>query len=197
MEFIQAINNRRTRYALSNKSSMTDESIVELVKTALAAAPSAFNSQSSKAVLLLGENHAKLWDIVMSTLRARVAPEKFGRTEDKINSFAAGYGTILYFDDAAVTDNLKKAFAAYEKNFDPWAEQGSGMLQYVVWTALAEQGMGASVQHYNPIIDDEVKAAFDIPQSWRLIAQMPFGVPTAPAADKVVQDVNTRLIVKK
>ena len=30
----------------------------------------------------------------------------------------------------------------------------AGMLQLAVWTALAEKGLGASLQHYNPLIDD-------------------------------------------
>jgi predicted oxidoreductase (fatty acid repression mutant protein) len=31
------------------------------------------------------------------------------------------------------------------------------------------------LQHYNPIIDDLVREAFDIPANWQLRAQMPFG----------------------
>ena len=30
------------------------------------------------------------------------------------------------------------------------------MLQLVVWTALEAEGLGATLQHYNPLIDDEV-----------------------------------------
>lgn len=46
---------------------------------------------------------------------------------------------------------------------------------------LEDAGFGANLQHYNPIIDDEVKQAFSLPDSWRLIAQMPFGTQTADA----------------
>ena len=45
------------------------------------------------------------------------------------------------------------------------------MLQFAIWTALEEEGLGANLQHYNPIIDAEVKEVFNIPDQYRLIAQ--------------------------
>ena len=55
-------------------------------------------------------------------------------------------------------------------------------------TALAEQGIGASLQHYNPLIDDDIKKEFDLPAEWTLRAQMPFGSIEAPAGDKEFLD---------
>lgn len=43
---------------------------------------------------------------------------------------------------------------------------------------------GASLQHYNPLIDPKVSAEWNIPLEWKLVAQMPFGKPTAPAGPK-------------
>ena len=61
------------------------------------------------------------------------------------------------------------------------------MLQFAIWTALEEEGLGANLQHYNPIIDAEVKEVFNIPDQYRLIAQMPFGAKTAePDAKEVI-----------
>ena len=110
--------------------------------------------------------------------------EAFHKTEAKINSFKAGYGTILYFTDTAIVHNLENEFPTYADNFADWAEQGLGGAQQAVWTALAEQGIGASLQHYNPLIDDEIRKAFDIPESWKLRAEMPFGSIEAPAGEK-------------
>lgn len=45
--------------------------------------PSAFNSQSGRVVVLFGENHHKLWNIVKDALQARVPAEAFGKTEEK------------------------------------------------------------------------------------------------------------------
>lgn len=46
--------------------------------------------------------------------------------------------------------------------------QSKGMAEYATWLALTEAGLGASLQHYNPLIDEAVAAAFDIPNNWRL-----------------------------
>jgi predicted oxidoreductase (fatty acid repression mutant protein) len=66
-------------------------------------------------------------------------------------------------------------FTSYKDNFPVWAEQANGMLQYAIWVSLADVGIGASLQHYNPLIDDEVKKTWNLPSSWKLISQMPFG----------------------
>ena len=40
---------------------------------------------------------------------------------------------------------------------------------------LLELGLGANLQHYNPLIDESVKKRFEVPATWKLVAQMPFG----------------------
>jgi predicted oxidoreductase (fatty acid repression mutant protein) len=74
---------------------------------------------------------------------------------------------------------LQEQFPLYKENFALWSMQSAGMLNLVVWTALAEAGMGASLQHYNPLIDEAVKAKFNLPATWRLIAQMPLACQQA------------------
>jgi uncharacterized protein len=177
--FYEAMKDRRSIYTISNETTVSDERLAETIGQAVQNVPSAFNSQSAKVVILLGENHKKLWGITMNTLRKLVPSENFAQTEEKINSFAAGYGTVLYFDDTSITDGLAVQFATYKDNFPVWAQQANGMLQFAVWTSLEAEGLGATLQHYNPLIDDEVKANWKLPQSWKLIAEMPFGKPTA------------------
>ena len=70
---------------------------------------------------------------------------------------------------------MQQQFSAYAENFPIWAQQANGMLQFAIWTALANLGLGVNLQHYNPLIDEEVKKTFQVPDSWKLIAQMPFG----------------------
>jgi predicted oxidoreductase (fatty acid repression mutant protein) len=74
-----------------------------------------------------------------------------------------------------------------------WAQQSNGILQYIIWTSLQEEGLGASLQHYNPLIDSEVKTQWNVPDSWELIAQMPFGKPTAPPGDKEFMPLEERV----
>ena len=97
----------------------------------------------------------------------------------------------------AVVEDLQSRFPLYRDNFPRWSEQASGMLQYVVWTSLAEQNIGASLQHYNPLIDEKVREEWRLPQSWRLRAQMPFGSIEASAGEKTYLPMDMRLKVFK
>lgn len=71
------------------------------------------------------------------------------------------------------------------------------MLQLVIWTALEMEGLGASLQHYNELIEGDIKNQWSIPSSWKLIAQMPFGKATAEAGEKQFQPLETRIKVFK
>lgn len=181
----ETVKNRRSCYALGKEPVTTDERIEEIVGEAVKHVPSSFNSQSARVVILLGQHHDRLWDIVKAVLQKRMTPENFPATEEKINgAFRSGYGSILYFEDMQVVEELQQQFPAYSDNFPVWSNQSSGMLQFAVWLALELDGWGASLQHYNPIINDAVKAAWNIPTHWKLIAQMPFGKPLVQPGNK-------------
>ncbi|MEG0392887.1 MAG: nitroreductase family protein [Anaerovoracaceae bacterium] len=197
MDFYQAMKSRRSRYAITNKSTLTEEQLEELLANAITYTPSAFHSQSSRVVLLLGERHQKLWSIVLETLRRLVPPEKFAPTEEKIASFAAGYGSILYLEDMDTVEALQKKVPSYAENFPIWSMQSAGMLQYAIWTALSQEGLGASLQHYNPLIDEAVHNEFQLPGSWKLLAQMPFGVPTSEPKSLEYKPISDRLRIHK
>jgi predicted oxidoreductase (fatty acid repression mutant protein) len=192
-DFYTAVQARRSHYAISNEQVVSDERIQEVVNHAVQYTPSSFNSQTARVVVLLGEQHNKLWSITTDTLKAIVPADQFGPTQDKMNAFGAGYGTVLFFEDMEVVEGLQKQFAAYADNFPIWSNQSNGMLQYVIWTSLELEGFGASLQHYNPLIDDKVKAEWNIPASWKLLGQMPFGKVTAPAGDKEVKPLSERV----
>lgn len=196
--FVEALKHRRTYYVLSPKSSISDDEIGEIIKTTLSYVPSAFNSQSARMVLLLGEAHQKLWDIVKDTLKGIVGEKDFKKTEEKINgSFASGYGTILFFEDMDVVDKLQSEYPSYKDNFPVWSQHTSAMHQLITWIMLEDVGLGASLQHYNPLIDAEVIETWHLPKSWKLVAQMPFGIPIAVPGEKEVEDLNKRMKVSK
>lgn len=139
-------------------------------------------------VLLLKEHHQKLWDIVKNTLKSSISATAYTTTEAKINkSFAAGYGTVLFFEDRNIIANLQKAFPLYHEKFPLWSQQTSAMHQLGVWTMLEDAGFGASLQHYNPLIDEQVIATWKLPETWELVAQMPFGLPLEPPGKKRIQ----------
>ncbi|WP_338452917.1 nitroreductase family protein [Niallia oryzisoli] len=196
-DFYSAIKERRSYYSISNEPVISDEKIQEIINMAVLHNPSPMNSQSSRVVLLLGKVHFTLWNMTKETLRKLVPAENFEPTETKLNNFRNGYGTVLFFEDQDVVKALEERFELYKDNFPTWSQQTSGMLQNTIWTALEIEGFGASLQHYNPLIDDEVKELWNIPSNWKLIAQMPFGKPTAPPNEKEFQPIEERLLVIK
>lgn len=90
---------------------------------------------------------------------------------------------------------MASQFPFYAKNFPIWAQQANGMMQFAVWTALTDLGLGVNLQHYNPLIDDEVKKLTGVPKEWQLIAQMPFGHPTEPPKLIVKDPIEERVKV--
>ncbi|MCH3023302.1 nitroreductase, partial [Listeria monocytogenes] len=78
-----------------------------------------------------------------------------------------------FFEDQTVVRQLQEQFALYADNFPVWSEQASGMAQFAVWTALAEHKVGASLHHYNPLVDAQTHKTWNLPESWKLRAQMP------------------------
>ena len=185
MSFLDYIKQRRTIYAVGKNVALTPEQIESVIKEAVNHSPSAFNSQTSRIVTLFGESHLQFWNIVRETLRKIVPEAAFEGTNTKINSFAAGYGTVLFYEDQDVVKSLQEQFALYADNFPVWSEHSSAIAQFAVWTALSEQNIGASLQHYNPIVDAEIAEIFDIPANWKLRAQLVFGsIEEAPAGEK-------------
>ena len=71
------------------------------------------------------------------------------------------------------------------------------MMQFAVWTAFATEGLGASLQHYTEVIDNEVRKEFNIPNNWKMLAQMPFGNILAPAGEKAFTPIEDRVKVLK
>lgn len=192
--FMQALEHRRTYYSITNQSPITDSEIERLINFAVAHVPSAFNSQSTRVVLLLGEHHQKLWEITKEELKKIVPAKDFGKTEEKIDhSFQCGYGTILFFEDQSVVKGLQDAFPLYKDNFPIWSTQTSAMHQLAIWVMLEDVGLGASLQHYNPLIDHEVLKNWELPENWLLMAQMPFGKPVADPGQKSFQPLEERI----
>ena len=196
-DLLEILNKRRSIYNLGKDIPVSEDVVVNLIKKAIEIAPTAFNSQSARLVILIKESHLKFWNIVLDTLKKIVPENKFDNTQKRILSFANGYGTILFFEDMNIVHELENKYPEYAKNMSIWAEQSNGMLQYMVWSLLANENIGANLQHYNPIVDEDVKKEFNINSSWKLIAQMPFGNILKPADKKSVIDINQRLKIFK
>ena len=192
----QLAEKRRSIYALSNQLPVSNDEIVKLVEHAVLHTPSAFNSQSTRIVVLFGDDHNKLWQMTEDTLRDIVDnEEQFAATKQKMNGFKAGAGTVMFFEDHSVIRDMQAAAPLYADKFPIWSHQTSAMHQYVIWTALASINVGANLQHYNPIIDKKVANEWNIDEHWELNAQMVFGAIEQPAGDKEFKPVADRMQV--
>ncbi|MEG2076133.1 MAG: nitroreductase family protein, partial [Victivallaceae bacterium] len=122
---VDAIMDRRTIYHLGNQPDLTDQRIIELISLAVKNVPSAFNNQSQRVVILFNKHHNRLWEIISETLKARLSPERFPATEQRLKGFAAGYATILYFDDTQTTQEMMTKFPTYKDYFPTFALQAN------------------------------------------------------------------------
>jgi len=187
--FIEAIKERRTYYQLNKESPISDKQITEIAEKAVLHVPSSFNSQSTRLVVLLNKEHDQFWDFVLEVLKPIVPAEQFSGTEQRISGFKAGYGTILFYEDPEPVEGLRKAFPIYAHHFGDWSEHTSAMHQYALWVALEAEGLGANLQHYNPLIDQKAAEKWNIPLEWKLRAQLVFGGRAGEPGEKKFEDV--------
>lgn len=195
--FLNTIRNRRSIYSLGRNTTLTEEEITELIKEAVKQSPSAFNAQEPRVITLFGDAHEKLWEITEQALEPLTPAEAFGNTKQKLAGFKAALGTAMFFNDVDTTKQLQEQFTLYADNFPAWAEQSNGIATANTWTTLAEAGIGANLQHYNPVIDEAVAKEWAVPTNWRLRSQLVFGSPEAPASAKDFLADNYRFQVFK
>ncbi|KAJ9602599.1 hypothetical protein H2200_012792 [Cladophialophora chaetospira] len=178
-DFLAAAEYRRSVYTLTNKSTISDARIHEIINTAVKNAPSAFNVQSARAVVLLKEHHEKLWDLGDSLVKKAMPEAAYAGLAPRIQGFKAAYGSVLWFEDHAALDALKSKNPAIQHVVPEWSDHSNGMHQFIAWTALELEGLGANLQHYNfmPEFVDAVRKEWNIPDTWALHSQLVFGTP--------------------
>jgi predicted oxidoreductase (fatty acid repression mutant protein) len=55
--------------------------------------------------------------------------------------------------------------------------------------------LGATLQHYNPLIDQKVADEWQINRDWELLGQLVFGKPVGPIKEKSFLPMENRLII--
>ena len=192
MSYQAILNNarhRRSIYALNKFLPISQQAVQEIIHEVVKHTPSSFNSQSTRIVALFGEEHEKLWQLTKEALKAIVPAENFEPTAEKMATFKAAAGTVLFFEDQNVIKALQTQFPLYADNFPIWAEHGNAMHQYALWTALSAANIGANLQHYNPLIDNAVAQTWQLPKNWTLRAQMVFGGIAQAAGEKAFNSI--------
>ena len=92
-DFLEAVEHRRTYYALENKSTIPDSRIEELVTHTIKHVPSAFNSQTCRLVVVLNQEHPKLWDTIADVYKNMLPADKFEQAKGRLDMFRGAYGT--------------------------------------------------------------------------------------------------------
>ncbi|MBO6003561.1 MAG: nitroreductase family protein [Aeriscardovia sp.] len=185
-EFLSLLKERRSVYHLG-KAEISDGEVASYLRSIFSSVPSAFNARAQRVLLLLGNQNYLFWNaLVPDVLRGRheINPEDealLAKREGLCKSFCKGNGTLLFFTDSSVADTLREDTLEYASSIDRFMAQEDAMVEYAMWLGICKIGLGASLQHFLGL-QEAVKTAYNLDESWKLDAQMPFGsIEKAPA----------------
>jgi hypothetical protein len=96
--YLDAVKQRRSVYGVTDDIAMSDDRIVEIANTVIQSCPSAWNMQSTRFLITLGQEHKHFWDTVITSAKPFVVENQgedaWKRNEDRFKSFRAAYGTV-------------------------------------------------------------------------------------------------------
>ena len=82
---------------------------------------------------------------------------------------------------------------------EAYKQNNNANAQYAVWLALAEMDLGASLQHFNvgyeQGFDKGTREMFNLPESYEMLAQMPFGSVEQETGEKEHIDADVQVKV--
>lgn len=180
ISFAEAIDHRRSVYALNETlpASLTLEKITALITDTLHHLPSAFNSQTTRCILLAAAQHKKFWALARDTVLPSTPEPARPHIQARIATFEAAYGSIIFAEDTDTIAASKSRNPGIAHMFDEWSDHTSGMHQFVLWTALeATPGVGCNLQHYqfDQAMEKTIKDTWALPDAWKIKAQLVFG----------------------
>lgn len=194
-QFTDLVKIRRTQYSIGNNTDLKNKDIADRILEVAKDVPTAFNSQTSRLVVLFGEENVKLWDHILDVQKDVLEGGAWDMMSGVMEGAKGGVGTVLFFEDH---DALEKMPATGERKAT-YKHHNNANVQYAIWLALTELGLGGSLQHmnigYEQGFDKSIKEMFDLPDSFELVAQIPFGSIEGANSDKEYIDDNVRVRV--
>jgi hypothetical protein len=173
--FLDLVENRRTIYALGKNTDFSQEEIEDQVRKVIKQVPSASNSQTTRVVVLFDEANEKFWDHIYDVQKDVLEGEMWDMMSGVMVGAKDAVGTVLFFEDLDAVEKMP-AQGVRQKVYK---QNNSAIAQYALWLALREMDLGASLQHFNVGyehgFDKGTKEMFDLPESYEMLAQMPFG----------------------
>lgn len=182
--FFDLVTKRRSIYALGKNSNYSKQDIENRIREVVKQVPTAFNSQTTRVVVLFDEAHDKFWnhiyDVQKDVLEGGMKDWMTGVVDGAKN----GIGTVLFFEDKDAVKQMPTNDARQEA----YKQNNNANSQYAIWLALTEMNLGANLQHFNvgyeQSFDKATKEMFGLPQSYEMLAQMPFGSIEQEAGEK-------------
>ena len=193
--FIQQLKQKKSIQKLGKKLPHDQAYLIELIQSAVNSSPSVINLQTTRIVILFEEAHITFWNLVKEIQRTQVPEQYFSAIEYKLGQAAAAYGTVLFFEDQFILQNLQKNLPINAEQIPVWSDQSLGMAQYAVWSALAEEGIGSNFNYYNPVIDYKISQYFQINSNWKLQTQLVFGSIEQAAESMVIQRNESEFLI--
>lgn len=116
--FYEAVEKRRSTNKISKELDISDERIEEIISHALKYVPSAFNSQTTRVLLLLGKEHDWFWSETETLIEQ--AGTDYKQENSEIARLKAGYGTVLFFEDENAVAAAQRKNPQYLEYFAEW-----------------------------------------------------------------------------
>ena len=195
-QFTDLVQSRRTRYAIGNNTELTKEEITARLREVAREIPTASNSQTSRLVLVFGENNEKLWGHILDVQKDVMPAEMWEMMSGVMLGAKGAVGTVLFFEDLDAVE----AMPAKGERAETYKQHNNANVQFATWLALTELGLGASLQHMNvghkEGYDKSILELLDLPANYELVAQMPFGSIEGDANPKeyIADDVRVQVI---
>lgn len=171
---VERLNKCRHGATLGKRVHFGQAYLSELIQEAVRSCPQLYESNSTRVVILYGEAHQKVWQLVKDTQRKELPAHIFASAALKIDQCSAAFGTVLFYEDENIIKSLQKNMPFNVDLYPEWSEQHIGMAQYAIWAALADAGLGSAFHHYKDV-DRPIADYFAMDSMWRLKAQLVFG----------------------
>lgn len=192
--FVDLVEKRRSIYALGTDSEYSKKDIEKRIREVVKQVPSAFNSQTTRVVVLFDEANNKFWDHIYNVQKDILDGGMQDWMSGVVTGAKNGIGTVLFFEDLDAAKKMPTEGARTEA----YKQNNNANAQYAVWLALAEMDLGASLQHFNvgyeQGFDKATREMFNLPETYEMIAQMPFGSIEQEAGEK--EHIDTDVQVK-
>ncbi|MDO5457376.1 MAG: nitroreductase family protein [Atopococcus tabaci] len=167
---------RRSTYVIGKNTDLSKEEITEALREAAKNVPSSFNSQTTRLILVFDDANERVWKEIHDVQKDVLDGAVWERMSGVIQGAGQGVGTILFFEDR---DAVKENIPAAESQQNLYKQHNDAFQQYSAWLALTELGLGGTLQHFNigyeQGFDKVFRELLNLPESYEMVAQMPFG----------------------